>query len=465
MRKNGVTILLLALTALAWAPLLHPRSIAVEGSYINVSVHNYDGEAGAVIQVTYVKDGRTFHATITTPTNLEVDRGSTVKLVAVPGPRMEFRSWSGQNIGPCDGSTSPSCTFSVGSKGAFIASSFYYDLDLRISDTNGRGLTGCTVHVRANPYGVSEGDYGPGTLRVYVPTTQTIYLTPNPCPGYTFDHWEGDCFGSTCTLTNSRLTWSMDLPATVTAVYRGNRKLTVEVEGAGTTVPSPGVHYYGNGEIVRLVARAYAGYDFDHWVVDGVIAGDQATVRVTMTEDHVVKAVFTPSTKSAVVSLPVASPVFLNGTSCESLPEGFPEGLKYRGAYVDLTMNRDLLARLAGLADVGQTEGVITIGRPEIVPFNWEAYGVEWEGRAVAVRGEEFTAVSWERDYAVLLVDCVHMNLRLAGAGPLGSRAGLMWLLDRPETVLGKWILVVQWEDADGDGAIDPWELELVYWA
>ncbi len=467
MRKNGITTFLFLLAVLAWAaPLLPLKSIAGGGSYASISVHNYDGRAGAVIQVTYVRDGMTYHDTITTPTDLVVDVGSTVRLVAVPGPRMDFRSWSGHNIGACDGSTSPSCTFTVGSGGAFIASSFYYNLNLRIVDTNGRSLTGCTIHVRANPSGVSERDYGPGTLRVYVPTYQTIYLTPNPCPGYKFDHWVGDCSGSTCTLTNFRPAWSMDLPATVTAVYRGNRKLTVEVEGAGTTVPSPGIHYYGDGQVVRLVARAYAGYDFDHWVVDGVPASDQATMSVTMTEDHVIRAIFTPSAKkSAVVSLPVASPAFVNGTSCTSLPEGFPEGLRYRGAYADLVTNLDLLSRLAGLADAGQDEGVITIGRPEIIPFNWEAYGVEWKGQSVVVRGTEFTAISWEKDYAVLLVDCARMNLRLAGAGPLGSRIGLMWLLDRPETVVGKWILVIQWEDADGDGAIDPWELELVYWA
>ena len=466
LRKNGIArplLLIVLIAGVAWMPPLLRLESLPGTSHVSISVHNYDGRAGAVIGVTYVRDGMTVHEVVTHPTGLTVDEGTVVRLVAIPGPGMSFDKWSGRNIGACDGSSSPSCTLTAGGGGALVIPSFLYDLNVEIEDTNGWSLTRCTVHVRASPSGLSEGDYGPGTIRVSVPISQTIDLTPNPCPGYRFDHWEGGCSGPTCILTNFRPTWSLDLPTTVRAVYKGVRSLEVEVEGAGTTVPPPGVHYYGTGQVVRLVARSYAGYRFDHWVVDGVPTTDQASTAVTMTEDHRVRAVFSPvEAVSTVASLPVSSPSPRNGTSCTSLPADFPLGLRYRGAYAALVVNQDLLARLAGPAGPESAEGVITIGRNR---GNWRTYGIEWKGRSVVVRGMEFKAVDWERDYAVILVDCPRANLMLAGAGPLGSRVGLTWLLDRPETLAGRWIVVIQWQDGDGDGSIDPWELRPVFWA
>ncbi len=41
--------------------------------------------------------------------------------------------------------------------------------------------------------------------------------------------------------------------------------LTVAVEGAGTTVPSKGVHTYAPGTVVEVTATPAAGYVLDHW--------------------------------------------------------------------------------------------------------------------------------------------------------------------------------------------------------
>jgi hypothetical protein len=64
------------------------------------------------------------------------------------------------------------------------------------------------------------------------------------------------------------------------------RALTISAS-AGTTDPTPGEHFYGNGTTVSVLA----GYNFDHWLLDGAIVNGNPTT-VTMTANHTLEAHF-----------------------------------------------------------------------------------------------------------------------------------------------------------------------------
>ncbi len=68
--------------------------------------------------------------------------------------------------------------------------------------------------------------------------------------------------------------------------------LTVAVEGAGTTVPSKGVHTYAPGTVVEVTATPAAGYVLDHW--SGACTGSGAC-SITMDAYKTVTAHFAVS--------------------------------------------------------------------------------------------------------------------------------------------------------------------------
>jgi hypothetical protein len=69
--------------------------------------------------------------------------------------------------------------------------------------------------------------------------------------------------------------------------------LTISVEGSGSTDPAEGVHPYAEDTVVPVTATAAAGWEFNHWMLDGVDAGSVSPIEVTMDADHALIANFT----------------------------------------------------------------------------------------------------------------------------------------------------------------------------
>lgn len=84
----------------------------------------------------------------------------------------------------------------------------------------------------------------------------------------------------------------MDGPIKETAVWKAQFKLTIGVEGHGTTSPAPQIYWENANTIISLTAIPDEGYQLEQWLMDGVINNNK-TVQVLMGAPHVMKAVFT----------------------------------------------------------------------------------------------------------------------------------------------------------------------------
>ncbi|TVQ89013.1 MAG: T9SS C-terminal target domain-containing protein, partial [Bacteroidetes bacterium] len=77
-----------------------------------------------------------------------------------------------------------------------------------------------------------------------------------------------------------------------TATY----KLSIVVEGEGTTIPAEGDYYYGFDQVVELIALdANENYSFLKWVVDGIDYFENQ-INVVMNDDIIATAIFTENT-------------------------------------------------------------------------------------------------------------------------------------------------------------------------
>ncbi len=361
------------------------------------------------------------------------DDGTVVHIDATPSSGYRFDHWTG-----CDSVSGTVCTVTMNSDKT-VTANFVKTWRL-------------TVNV--NPSGGGTTTPSEGTHVYDDGTSVTVTATPNP--GYRFDHWSGDCTGSgVCTVT-------MNSDKTVTANFVKTWTLTVIVEptGTGTTSPvSPGIYVYDDGTHLTFSASSYAGYEFDHWELDGTPSYG-VTLSVTMTANHEVKAVFKSRTTTTMPPAPpVAAPVIVGCT----LPEGYPYTMKYKGMMQDLDFNRDLLNRLAGPAGAFEDEEVIFLGGPKVMPFFWDQYDVHFGDSNLTVRNMTFFAHYSSKDYAVILIDCDTIMTRVAGITRYGTRAGLTWLLNFPDQAEGKRLVVVEWIDSNWNGLVEPNELKVVY--
>ena len=117
----------------------------------------------------------------------------------------------------------------------------------------------------------------------------TLKAVPDAC--YTFDHWEGDCFGSdpTCSLV---VTGDMLVYAFFSIKYY---RLRVEIEPKkiyGYVALKPSKGRYPCGEEVELTAIPSVGYRFLRW--EGDAEGSDKKIVVKMDSDKIIKAIFAP---------------------------------------------------------------------------------------------------------------------------------------------------------------------------
>ncbi|OIJ21743.1 hypothetical protein BKP45_03330 [Anaerobacillus alkalidiazotrophicus] len=116
---------------------------------------------------------------------------------------------------------------------------------------------------------------------------ETVTLTAHPKQGYEFVRWEGDVTG-----TNPQRQVTMNSNKTVNAVFKEKvtYTLTTTVDGEGVITRSTTKSAYPYGEEVTLTAQAEEGWAFVRWTGDAT--GTNPQIKVTMTSDKSVKAVF-----------------------------------------------------------------------------------------------------------------------------------------------------------------------------
>jgi hypothetical protein len=138
----------------------------------------------------------------------------------------------------------------------------------------------------------------PGTYTYGVPTNVTVTALPNT--SYLFDHWELD---SANTGTTNPYTVTMSCNHTLNAMFaRVNYTLILSTTAGGSICPVPGSYTYAKGSIVQINETASAGYQFDHWTLDGTNAGSNSSLNVLVDNDHTLQATFARIVKLTITS-------------------------------------------------------------------------------------------------------------------------------------------------------------------
>ncbi|RLF08204.1 MAG: hypothetical protein DRJ60_00905 [Thermoprotei archaeon] len=113
---------------------------------------------------------------------------------------------------------------------------------------------------------------------------------------YVFDHWETSGGVSISSRRSSTTSVSINDDGVLTAYYTSAPRpiLVIKVypEGSGTTDPLPGTYKFERGRAVTVKATAYEDYEFDHWELDGQVAGYKPTITIVMDTSHTLVAVF-----------------------------------------------------------------------------------------------------------------------------------------------------------------------------
>jgi len=105
---------------------------------------------------------------------------------------------------------------------------------------------------------------------------------------YNFDHWED-------TSPNPTRIISLTADKTVTAYYVlsiPQYELIIDVDGSGSTVPSPGTYLYNAGTEASVASLPDPGWVLDHWELDDFDVGDADPYNVTMNANHTLTAFF-----------------------------------------------------------------------------------------------------------------------------------------------------------------------------
>jgi hypothetical protein len=119
----------------------------------------------------------------------------------------------------------------------------------------------------------------------------SVPVTANPTSGYAFDHWSLDG----ATRTENPINIVMDRDYTLTAYFEAippvEYTLTIGTTVGGTTDPAPGSYAYPEGTSVQVRAIPDSGFNFDHWILDGVQYTSNP-ITVLMNQNHTITAYF-----------------------------------------------------------------------------------------------------------------------------------------------------------------------------
>jgi len=147
--------------------------------------------------------------------------------------------------------------------------------------------------------------YYPATL-IFV-NGYTVHLTAVPASGYSFDQWIGDFSDSA-----SDTTVTIDTNKEITARFSEiTNKLTMQVEGSGSTTPS-GEHYYKGGTSVYISATPDRGWRFYKWLGD-VADNKSPTTVVVMDTNRTIIAQFYHITHNSWLIISIISLMLISG--------------------------------------------------------------------------------------------------------------------------------------------------------
>ncbi len=122
------------------------------------------------------------------------------------------------------------------------------------------------------------------------PFEEVVQLIATPGPGWFFAGWTGpdaaDVAGNEIMIDSDK-----EIVAQFEEIIPDMVRLTITVDGDGTTIPTPGVHQYSSGASVNLEAIPDTGWEFVEWL-GPVASNGSSQTTVLMDEDKEVEAVF-----------------------------------------------------------------------------------------------------------------------------------------------------------------------------
>jgi alpha-tubulin suppressor-like RCC1 family protein len=112
---------------------------------------------------------------------------------------------------------------------------------------------------------------------------------------YRFDHWEGPVVDPTAPESTAKAMPNAELTAVFALKTETLPKLNLSVSHVEAAMISPatGTTAYPWGELVELSTQPYAGWQFDHWIINGE-TNLNATVELTMNQDVYAEALYSP---------------------------------------------------------------------------------------------------------------------------------------------------------------------------
>lgn len=326
------------------------------------------------------------------PLNLVVSEDLTVESVFVPGSTLTLSSVGNGSTFP----TSGSYVYATGSDAVITATPAanhalaYWLIDGVQQVPPDNPLTVLmdadhTVEAVFSTYLVNVQVIGDGSVDVPtgfnpVVAGESLSITPTANPGSTFVGWLIDGVPSGESVP---LVYTPTADATVQAAFALDRTLNISVTGNGTTSPVPGASTYPLGTDVSITAIPDPNHIFLYWNVDGVPAGSNNPITVTMNADRTVEAVFT----SYLLTIQVSG----NGTT----------------------------SPVPGLYPVAEQQQVEAIADSGWVFANWLVDGVD----AGTSNPETFTLSADTTVTAVFLPERV-LNLTVTGNGSTVPAAG-----------------------------------------
>jgi len=190
--------------------------------------------------------------------------GSDADINATPNTGYSFAGWNGDGVAsPASASTTVSMSESRAVAATFSINSYA----LSISAGDGGSVTGGGSYT----YG-SDAD---------------INATPNT--GYSFAGWNGDGVASPASAST---TVSMSESRSVAATFTINSHDLSISAGDGGSVTGSGSYAYGSD--ATIIALPDTGFSFAGWTGDGIDDSNSASTSVSMTQDRILTASFTP---------------------------------------------------------------------------------------------------------------------------------------------------------------------------
>lgn len=138
-------------------------------------------------------------------------------------------------------------------------------------------------------HGNPVGDGGGGMMplgQYYLRAYAEFFVEAEAGERYLFDHWDGPVVDPDLSSTTAKAMPNGELTAVfvLKPEIRPQLDLSLNYPGAAMVTPATGTNSYAWGEFVKLVTQPYAGWAFDHWIINGE-TNLNAEVQLTMDRD------------------------------------------------------------------------------------------------------------------------------------------------------------------------------------